>query len=331
MTEDMQRLVREQRLGFVATVCPDGRPNLSPKGTTIVWDAGHLMFADVASPGTVANLATNPNVELNVVDPIVRKGYRFRGLATVHTSGVSFDAGLRLLHDQGSTLTADKVRSIVVIEVHEAHALISPAYESGATEPEIAGRWLDHYTNLHQRHRHRTDMSSEAEAVLLTGVFGVGKSTVAADIAAILEATNVATAAIDLDWLTWTNASGPTRADEHRMMLTNLAVIARNYRAVGAIYFVLARSISDVAELAGLQATVDMRLRVIELTVPYDTIARRLSADPTEGRRDDLAASAEWVASGTGTGLADISIANDRSVRAVSLDVLAWLDWPTDA
>ena len=38
LTEDMKRVVREQRLGFFATVCPDGSPNLSPKGTTIVLD-----------------------------------------------------------------------------------------------------------------------------------------------------------------------------------------------------------------------------------------------------------------------------------------------------
>ena len=28
LTDDMQRVVREQRLAFVATVCPDGTPNL---------------------------------------------------------------------------------------------------------------------------------------------------------------------------------------------------------------------------------------------------------------------------------------------------------------
>ena len=32
LTEDMKRVGREQRLGYVATVCPDGTPNLSPKG-----------------------------------------------------------------------------------------------------------------------------------------------------------------------------------------------------------------------------------------------------------------------------------------------------------
>src|SRR6185436_33120 len=57
----MQRVVLEQRLGFVATVTAEGRPNLSPKGTTTLWDEEHLMFADLASPGTIENLATHPH------------------------------------------------------------------------------------------------------------------------------------------------------------------------------------------------------------------------------------------------------------------------------
>ena len=56
ISADMKRIVEEQRLGFVATVCPDGTPNLSPKGTTRVWDADHLVFANICSPGTLANL-----------------------------------------------------------------------------------------------------------------------------------------------------------------------------------------------------------------------------------------------------------------------------------
>src|SRR6516162_5980465 len=69
LTADMKRVVMEQRLAFVATVCPDGTPNLSPKGTIAVWDDNHLVFADIRSPRTVANLRNNPAVEVNVVDP----------------------------------------------------------------------------------------------------------------------------------------------------------------------------------------------------------------------------------------------------------------------
>ena len=82
LTADMRRVLDEQQLGFIATVTPDGKPNLSPKGTTPAWDDDHLVFADICSPNTIATCATNPAIEINVVDPIVRKGYRFKGVAT---------------------------------------------------------------------------------------------------------------------------------------------------------------------------------------------------------------------------------------------------------
>jgi len=73
LTLDMRRVVREQRLGYIATVCADNTPNLSPKGTTAVWDDDHLVFADIRSPGTITNLRKNPAVEINVVDPLPAK------------------------------------------------------------------------------------------------------------------------------------------------------------------------------------------------------------------------------------------------------------------
>ena len=79
----MKRVVREQRLGFYATVCEDGTPNLSPKGTTFVLDDDHLFFADIRSPATVANIRRGSQVEVNVVDPLARKGYRFKGPAEI--------------------------------------------------------------------------------------------------------------------------------------------------------------------------------------------------------------------------------------------------------
>ncbi len=50
LDDEMKRLLLEQRLGFVATVCPDGTPSLSPKGTTTIFDDEHLVFADIISP-----------------------------------------------------------------------------------------------------------------------------------------------------------------------------------------------------------------------------------------------------------------------------------------
>jgi uncharacterized protein len=99
LTEDMKRVVNEQQLGFIATICPDSTPNLSPKGTTAVLDDDHLVFADVCSPGTIANLRLNPAVEINVVDPLCRKGYRFKGVAAILSEGPRFEEVLEFLSE----------------------------------------------------------------------------------------------------------------------------------------------------------------------------------------------------------------------------------------
>ena len=174
LSADMQRVVLEQSLGFVATVTPDGHPNLSPKGTTTVLDAQHLMFADVASPGTVANLATNPSVEVNVVDPIVRKGYRFKGVAVAYTNGEMFERGLAVLRERGSTTARERIRSIVVIEVTDAEPLFSPAYDTGATEESLAERWLRHHADLHP-HAGRLTSSSAAPVLGCQQVMSVAE------------------------------------------------------------------------------------------------------------------------------------------------------------
>ena len=138
LTADMKRVVEEQKLGFVASVCPDGSPNLSPKGTTAVWDDDHLVFADICSPQTVANLRANPAVEINVVDPIVRKGYRFKGRATVLSTGPQFDVIAEFYRKRGSQ---NPINHYVLVKVETAAPLVSPAYDLGLSEAEVAARW----------------------------------------------------------------------------------------------------------------------------------------------------------------------------------------------
>ena len=141
LTDEMQRVVREQKLGYVATVCPDGTPNLSPKGTTAVWDENRLVFADIASPRSVANLRANPAVEINVVGPIARKGWRFKGRGAVHDRGEMLNEVVAWYRRNG---TASPIRSVVLVEVERALPLVSPAYDLGATETEVRRRWEDH-------------------------------------------------------------------------------------------------------------------------------------------------------------------------------------------
>ncbi|HVS97037.1 MAG TPA: pyridoxamine 5'-phosphate oxidase family protein [Puia sp.] len=145
ITSDIKAFVNRTKLGFVATVCPDGSPNLSPKGTTLAWDGDHLVFADIHSPGTVANLKTNPSIEINVVDIFTRKGYRFKGRADVLIEGPVFDEVVAFYKAAGSK---HAIRSIVRVKVERLQPVWSPAYDAGLTEEEVKKRWVDYWDAL---------------------------------------------------------------------------------------------------------------------------------------------------------------------------------------
>jgi uncharacterized protein len=150
LTDAMKRLVREQRLGFIATVSEDGSPNVSPKGSLTVLDDNNLVFADIESPHTVLNLSKNPRTEINVVDPLLRKGFRFRGKATVLHAGVSYWKVLEMYRAEGADVR--RVRSVVVVEVEHAAPLVSPIYLIGNhPEEEIRALWQEYYAKGRQR------------------------------------------------------------------------------------------------------------------------------------------------------------------------------------
>lgn len=146
LSAEIKLFVDTQKLGFVATVCPDGSPNLSPKGTTRVWDDAHLMFADIHSPGTIGNLLTNPSVEINMVDVFTRKGYRFKGNATVLSSGPVFEKAVTLYDDAREKYT---INHIVLIKINVILPLVSPVYDTGASEEEVINRWTGYWHSVH--------------------------------------------------------------------------------------------------------------------------------------------------------------------------------------
>lgn len=150
ITDDMRRVIAEQKLCFAATVSHEGLANLSPKGTIVVWDDNHLAFADVCSPNTVANVKRNPSIEINVVDQTLRKGYRFKGKAEALASGPRFDDLLKFYRERGTTLP---IKNIVLIAVHRAAELWSPAYDTGATERDVVERWDRHWDDLRARRK----------------------------------------------------------------------------------------------------------------------------------------------------------------------------------
>ena len=77
--------------GWVATASPDGMPNVSIKGSLRVLDAENLIFADLYSLKTRANLLENPNCAIMVYEESSRKGYCFKGRAELISRGPVYD------------------------------------------------------------------------------------------------------------------------------------------------------------------------------------------------------------------------------------------------
>jgi hypothetical protein len=91
LSDEAKSLIAQHRPGFIATSDENGRPNVSPKGSFQVLDDEHVLFADVNSPRTIANLRQNPQASAIVFDPDTNHGCRVWGTTEIVDSGEAFD------------------------------------------------------------------------------------------------------------------------------------------------------------------------------------------------------------------------------------------------
>ena len=163
--------------------------------------------------------------------------------------------------------------------------------------------------------------------VLITGVYGSGKSSVAAEISYLLEQRRQPHALLDLDYLGWGGDNFDDHAAGFGLMLRNLSAVASNYREAGIRVFIAAYFIRDLEALHAVREATGVPLRVVRLSVPLPDIEQRLAADLTSGRRDDQREAASSIASGEGVGVEDATVLNDRPVGLVAQEIMTWLGW----
>jgi predicted pyridoxine 5'-phosphate oxidase superfamily flavin-nucleotide-binding protein len=145
MTEfdyEIRNFVNFQKLGYVATVSSDGAPNLSPKGTIVILDDSRLVFANIRSPQTVENLTKNPSIEINVIDPFSRMGYRFKGIANILSDGSDFKKILDYFEKKG---IKSKISDIVIVDVKSFSKVTSPSYDLGLKKDVLIEKWKQYY------------------------------------------------------------------------------------------------------------------------------------------------------------------------------------------
>jgi energy-coupling factor transporter ATP-binding protein EcfA2 len=170
-----------------------------------------------------------------------------------------------------------------------------------------------------------------ARAVLITGGYGSGKTTIVEELAQIFEERRERYAAIDLDWLAWFDPGvGVDDDDPHAAaiptMLKNVDCVVANYYATGVRTFALAGAMRSSADVESLQRALAMPLITVRLETTLDEVERRLTPAASAGRGTDLEMARTWAAGGVGAP-GDLSIANDGPVRDVAIQVVAAIGW----
>ncbi len=122
LTDAMKELVETQQC-FIATVNPDGTPNVGPKRSTRVLDDEHLMFTEVTGQHTWTNVQAGSQVAIGVVDRERMVGFRFVGTPEVVTSGPLFDKATEMMRSRGIMAP---VKGVVTIKVEEIYNLGQP-------------------------------------------------------------------------------------------------------------------------------------------------------------------------------------------------------------
>ncbi|MEM8862097.1 MAG: hypothetical protein AAGD96_27570 [Chloroflexota bacterium] len=165
------------------------------------------------------------------------------------------------------------------------------------------------------------------EGAIVTGFYGVGKSSVVEEIANQLDQLDATYAAIDVDWLWWFN--NPTFNDDQakEVLLANLASITENYKDAGVSKFIFAWSIRDKRDLEKINRVLSFPLKVIGLTAPMTVIEARLNSDVTSGRQNDLKNSQIWSEEGFDNSLLDLEISNNQPIQRVAQEILEALNW----
>jgi len=148
ITTEMNKLIEEFGVGAVATISKQGKPKVSPKGTFRIWSDEELVFANIRSPKTVANLQANPSIEVCFTDIFQRTACRVCGTARYFEKGTAeFGIYFQTFENKWPSL-APLFRGFVSISVEQAQLVKSPSYDVGLEAAELDRNWLEHYQKL---------------------------------------------------------------------------------------------------------------------------------------------------------------------------------------
>ncbi len=163
-------------------------------------------------------------------------------------------------------------------------------------------------------------------ALLLTGVAGVGKSTIADAIGRLLSTAGEATAVVDVDLLAQFGPPPRPKGDfYHQLKCANLKAVWSNFKAAGARFVVVTAGIDSPAERDDFARSLDgCDMQTVRLSADPATVRqrRRDRGDPAPKIDRPLTAQA---------GPGELSVVNDRPPSLVARQVLVRAGWTPPA
>ena len=121
ITSEMKELINnalsDKYPCIVGTSSSDGLPNVSYKGSVMVFSATELAFWERAQKGGFAQLTDNPNIVVMYRNTELRKSWRFYGKVTIYDSGKIRDHVLEKTVQPELDRDPDRLGVAIVIKV----------------------------------------------------------------------------------------------------------------------------------------------------------------------------------------------------------------------
>jgi predicted pyridoxine 5'-phosphate oxidase superfamily flavin-nucleotide-binding protein len=127
ITDQMKDIASRAKGFALATATKDGDPHVIPVGFGKVLSDDEVLLVNVFMKKALENIAANPNVAVSVWDYDGLKGYEFKGIARIETSGNTFEDSVKMVK---SVFPQFDAKAAVVVKVDSIYD-VTPGPEAG--------------------------------------------------------------------------------------------------------------------------------------------------------------------------------------------------------
>jgi predicted pyridoxine 5'-phosphate oxidase superfamily flavin-nucleotide-binding protein len=127
LTNEIKASIDECVLCWLATVDDKGQPSCSPKEVFAARGDSHLVIANIASPGSVANIQHNPQVCVSLIHVLKQKGFQLKGHAS-YISAQEDDFSTWFAAIEPLVGKSFPVAGVFSVAVEQAKPIIAPSY-----------------------------------------------------------------------------------------------------------------------------------------------------------------------------------------------------------